>query len=355
MKKDDLLLILQKGILAPSADNLQPWKFKLFDNQIDLFLDYDHVKNFCDEGYLAPYLSAGAVIENMRVAANHFEYSLTASYLPKKNDPLQVATLNFSVGNQGSDPYYTALDTRMTNRKFYDMSRRIDVSTYGKLERIVKSEEGFKLLWIKKNDLSLAKLSQILGQADQLRFESKRLHQEFIETLRFNQDEVKKTQDGLDLRTLEAGPMGDLLFKLTSSWQRLKFLNSLGVSRLFNFYTQLQMSTSQAAGLMIAKSHEPIDYIRGGEVMERVWHEITLNGLSIQPMEALPIFLINLKLNGGRDFTQNQKRKLENLKREFFSLFEIDDQNGLILLFRIGYARPSSTRSLRRPLESFLI
>ena len=149
--------------------------------------------------------------------------------------------------------------------------------------------------------------------------------------------------------------MGHLLFRLVQSWQRFSFLNSLGVSHLFNFYAQFQMWSSQAAGLLIAKSYEPKDYVLGGEVMEKMWHEITNFKLSIQPMEALPIFIINLRLTGGRSLTEKQRKKLQVLKQEFLSTFGITDQNGLIFFFRIGYAPSPIAHSLRRPLESFLI
>ena len=36
---------------------------------IDLYLDKDRLANFCDVGLVAPYISAGAVIENISVAA----------------------------------------------------------------------------------------------------------------------------------------------------------------------------------------------------------------------------------------------------------------------------------------------
>ena len=355
MRPEDFHPILEKGILAPSADNLQPWKFKLGQDQMDVFLDSDRIKNFCDEGYLVPYLSAGAVIENMRVAATHSGYRLSTAYFPNRNDPLWVATLQFRSANPESHPHYAALTQRVTNRKFYTLWKKVDDPIYSKLEHLVSPERGFKLVWIKKKHPSFRKLSPLLGAADQLRFENERLHQELIETLRFNEKEVQKTKDGLDLKTLESGIGGELIFKLARSWKRLNLLNALGMSSLFNFYTQAQLFTSQAVGLIMAPSYKPLDYVVGGELMEKIWHELTLNHLAIQPMEALPIFILNLRLTEGRNFGEKQRKKLEELKRDFLSLFGISETNGLILLFRLGYAKRPKTHSLRRPRESFLI
>ncbi len=355
MKSEETRVILAKGILAPSADNLQPWKFRILDNRVDFFLDLNRVKNFCDEGLLVPYISAGAVIENMRIAATQFGYRLSASYFPEKTNPLLVAAIRFSEAKKENHPHVEALALRTTNRKFYNVSKKIDSSIYSTLSNIAESEQKLKLLWIERNHPSYSKLSGILGKSDQLRFESKRLHKELFETLRFTKEMAEKTKDGLDFKTFESGPMGGLLFSLANSWERLKFLNTLGLSTLFNFYTRFQMQSSQAAGLLIAKSNEPLDYALGGEMMQKIWHEITNFKLSIQPMEALPIFIINLGITGGRDFTALQRKKLEELKQEFLSIFGITEQNGLIFLFRIGDAPPPTAHSLRRPLEHFLL
>jgi len=355
MKLEEIRRILEKGILAPSADNLQPWKFRILDNRIDFYLDSNRVKNFCDEGLSVPYISAGAVIENMRIAATQFGCYISTSYFPEKTNPLMVAIIRFSETKKENHPQLETLSKRTTNRKFYKVWQKIDPSIYTTLSKIADSEQRFKLLWVERNHSSYSKLSSILGKSDQLRFESERLHKELFETLRFSKEMTEKTKDGLDLKTFEAGLMGNLLFKLAGSWERLKFLNAIGLTYLFNFYTQLQMRSSQAAGLLIAKSNEPLDYVLGGEMMQRLWHEITILKLSIQPMEALPIFIINLRLTGGRDFTASQRKKIEELKQKFLLLFRITEQNGLIFFFRIGYAPSPTTHSLRRPLEHFLL
>ena len=354
MNQNEIRSITKKGILAPSADNLQPWKFRLGENQVDLFLDPEHAKNFCDEGYAVSHLSAGAVIENMRVASAQMGYWLSPSYFPEKGNPAWVATMRFTPMEQQGHPHFPVLEARTTNRKFYHVRRKIDMSTYSKLEQMVESEKGFKLKWLKKGSSSYSKLCRLIGKADQIRFENERLHRELFETLRYNQEEVQKTKDGLDLKTFETGYGGAVLFKLIASWKRLKILNFFGMSRLLNFYSQLQLWSSQAAGLITAASQAPLDYVLGGEIMEKVWHEITRSGLALQPMEALPIFIINFNLTGGAGFTENQKKKLQELKREFYPLFGLKDHNALILLFRIGYAAPPTACSLRRPLESFL-
>ena len=345
--------IVEKAILAPSADNLQPWLFKLNANQIDFFLDPDRIKNFCDEGCLVPYLSAGAAIENMRVAAAQFGYQFSTTYFPYSKNEMHVASIQFAETTPKNHPHFQTLGTRGTNRKFYRRNQIVTPETYSRLSQMVK-DTGFDLRWIKNENGSYKKLAQILGEADQLRYEIERLHKELMEIIHFS-NAGSKIKDGLDIQTLEAGFGGTFLLKLIRSWNVQKILNLIGVSRLFNIYTQLQMDSSQAAGFLVSETNQKMDYVRGGEIMEQLWHEITLLGLSIQPLEALPIFILNLNLTGGKNLNPKQKNKLYQLKSELYRLFNVNDQNGLLLLFRMGYAPPPSAKSSRRPVDDFLI
>ncbi len=88
MTEDEILQILRKGVLAPSADNLQPWKFLIYPekSQVDFFLDPERIKNFCDAGLRVPCISAGAVIENIRLEAAYLGCDLDVVYFPVPRD-----------------------------------------------------------------------------------------------------------------------------------------------------------------------------------------------------------------------------------------------------------------------------
>ena len=352
MKREILEEILKAGVRAPSADNSQPWKFVLTGTGVWLRLDPGRTFDFASGGHLMLYVSAGAVIENIRVAAQTKGYGLQVCYFPGAKDRLVVASLSFeAVQGQGGHAHQRALEARVTNRRFYS-GRWLDPEVYGRLEKAAVAE-GMRLLWIKKQDPRYKMLERVLGQADSLRYEVERLHREFMKTLRYGP--AKAASEGLPIDALEAGPGSRFFFKLMSSWPVMKAMNLLKASAALGFYTQLQMKTSQAAGLLITSDSRPLDYTRGGEVMERIWHEATVQGIAMQPMEALPIFIVNWKLNQVQDFSEKQKRLLLQLKEKFESLFQLQEKNGLVMLWRVGYAPAPSARSNRRPIQSFIV
>ncbi len=355
LTRNQVLDILKKGILAPSADNLQPWKFRILENGVDLFLNPELLASYCDEGYAAPYLSAGAVVENIRVAASAFGAGIRADYFPETDHPLKPIHVEWLPGAAHKHPHLQFLEKRHTNRKFYKSSAPLPDPVFRALENQSDPNRGYRLLWLKQGTAHYRDMASLIGEADQLRFEIFRLHQELMKVMRFSDKEAEETRDGLPLTSLDAGPSAGLMFGLLRSWNRLQFLNALGMSFSFNLYAKMQMLSSQACGLIVAPGKAPEHYVQGGEVMQRIWHEATAQGLAFQPMEALPIFLINSELTNGRDLSGEQRKKLENMKSRFSYLFGLKPWQGLILLFRIGYASPAGGRSLRRPLESFLL
>jgi len=358
MNQDEqaLAFILEKGILAPSADNLQPWKFKVHGRQIDLFLDATRIASYCDAGWLAPYLSAGAVIENMRVAATRYAWALRVSYFPARDNPLKVATMEFLPGPRTEDPHLPALDRRVTCRKFYDRAKAIPEPVYAALNQTLQGEEGVRLLAIRNGTKEYRTLTRLIAESDKIRFENERLHREFFAILRFGPTEACATRDGLSVASLDAGPLAPWMFALLRSWRRMAFLNHvLGMSKTMGSFARLQMESSQDAFLLVAPGRSPLDFVRGGACLERLWHEMTRHGLSLQPMEGLPIFIIDLQTTGGHDLSPAQKSKIESLRDEFFSLLGIGDQHGLLMLLRAGFSAPPGARTLRRPLEDFLL
>ena len=368
MNQEELHSILEKGIRAPSADNLQPWKIQIKRREsllpeagstpweIQLFLDTEKLSSFCDSGWLMPYLSMGAVIENIRVAAGALGYQTCVTYAADPENPSRVGCLTFNTAKTKGDPLNECIQKRITNRKFYSWKRKIPEALYDELQQTVTSQKGFRFFWIKHHEPAFEKLTKWIGDSDQIRFENERLHRELMDVMRIEKKEVESSRDGLPLDALEAGTGSSLLFKWIRKWDHLKGMNQLGLSVLFNHYARKQVESSQAVGLITAPTQRPEDYVRGGELMQRVWLKITRDDFAMQPMEALPIFILNLQINQGTDFNEKHKTKLEQLKKEFMSHFKLNEENGLIMLFRIGYTEfPPNTHSLRKPLSTFLV
>lgn len=77
--------LLNYAILAPSIYNTQPWSFNVSGNEILIFADESRWLKIVDRNKREMYISIGGALENLIVAADHFGYNSTVSYLAESD------------------------------------------------------------------------------------------------------------------------------------------------------------------------------------------------------------------------------------------------------------------------------
>src|SRR5688572_7238358 len=66
--------IVHYAIQAPSSHNSQPWKFKIEDDRILIYPDYNRSLEVTDSDHRQLFISLGCALENLVIAARHFNY-----------------------------------------------------------------------------------------------------------------------------------------------------------------------------------------------------------------------------------------------------------------------------------------
>jgi nitroreductase len=116
--EEQLRFLLRYAVLAPSAHNTQPWRFRLGGNRITLFPDFSRALAVSDPTHRELYLSLGCALANLRIAAEHFEFNVAVEEFPG-GEGRPVARLSFVSGgttSPGNDALFAAILTRHTNR-----------------------------------------------------------------------------------------------------------------------------------------------------------------------------------------------------------------------------------------------
>lgn len=85
--------------MAPSEGNRQPWRFVFQDGELLCFHDEARSKSFLDCANLASYVSFGAVVENIHLAAEQQGWSTEVKIFPRRDDESLVCSLRFSRGS----------------------------------------------------------------------------------------------------------------------------------------------------------------------------------------------------------------------------------------------------------------
>lgn len=332
---------------APSGDNKQPWAFRHTETGIDV-LHRRRLALPSDVHDLFSWLSLGAVIENIVLAAGHDGLAADVDYCARpfgeNNGDELVANIRLSSDRTAvMDDLALSIDHRCTNRRPYD-PQPLDART---LDRIGDSihHDVPPVQWL-TCAAEKQQLARLVVAADRVRFESRPFHDEFHAVLRYTPREAEATRDGLDIRTFEAPPGASLIFRCLAPWRRMQFANRLGMSRILAAASHKLVLRSGAIGLLCAPADNDTAFLQTGRSLQRLWLAATREGLAFQPLGALPLFLLRLQLLGEQSFPPAQLRAMRALQAPFAQLFPT--AKGVpVLLFRIGRAPAPSARSLR--------
>jgi nitroreductase len=122
---------LQSAIAAPSVHNSQPWRFRLGEHHVDVFVDSSRRLAAIDPVGREAMISVGAAVLNLRVAILAAGRIPLTQLLPSPDDPEFVARITLGAPHQ-PDATVLALESaigkRRTNRRpFRDIEVRAEV------------------------------------------------------------------------------------------------------------------------------------------------------------------------------------------------------------------------------------
>lgn len=350
IERDVLEKLVSAGTFAPSIDNCQPWFFRLGSDSIHIVLDEVRSDFFGDYGHAGSYVTIGAVIENILTAAAHYGLVPSVSYFPAEKDS-PVAVIKLKAGQPASSPLYPFIRERCTNRKPY--SRKPLPDNVMKSLSATPRPEGAVLHLIEDRPV-MKKIARLAASVDRTSFEHKLLHQGLFKWIRWNSAEAARG-DGMPVGTLELNIMNRAAFRAMSHWPVMDFLNKFALSYAVGKVNSQLLLKASAIGFIVMDTTRPVDFLEGGRFFERVWLEAASLGLSLQPFGGISFLLTRLLRAQESGYTGAQKKRLLSVYDGLKHIYPLDEKNGLIMLFRVGYGGRPSARTSRRPLADVML
>jgi nitroreductase len=322
--------LVRYAVLAPSSHNTQPWLFNVNEDEIWVFADLERWLTVADPDKRELYLSLGAALENLLVAADYFGLRYEVEYLPG-SDSAHAATVRLSAdsiqhaqkGGQASQHaqksdeasqqrdlrLFDAIPCRRTNRSRYQ-ERTVPRGDLRAL-REVCVERDVRLQFV-TDSVDLDAIADLVDRADRRQFV----------------DPAYRRELG---RWIGRGAFGD-------SWLEAKvgkvLMTYLNLGRLQARKDGRLLRNTPLVGVIRTKSDSRRGQIRAGQVFQRVGLLATALDIRTHPMSA-PL-------------------EVPSLRRELTGLLgrpEWSSQN----LFRLGYAAEVSEPPPRRPAEAVLV
>jgi hypothetical protein len=351
--RDTVRRIAEAAALAPSAENLQPWKFRLEDESLVILLDTSrHLPSDID--HMLGLTAIGTCIENAVIAATAIRLQTEVEFLAKSlpmsgSACVPIARLDFS-GGADRDELATFIHSRCTSRRM-GPGPQLTAATLKELAANCRATSGVAVHWV--NDEQLKPFAELVGLGNRIRFEHKPFHEELYDNMRFTHAEAQRTGDGLDAATLQL-PVGVArIMRALRTWRRMKWANAIGFSRGVARQAAGEVIRSGAVGFISVSGSELQQFAKGGRVLERLWLTATKLGLAFHPMAGLAVFLAHAR-TGGHQLLPKHRRLVASMSDRFYRLFPSLDGETIQIAFRIGHGPQPPVRTVRRPLSAVL-
>lgn len=311
--------ILGYGILAPSTFNSQPWKCKLSDNTLEVYLDKSKITVRSDKTQRFAHISIGAFIENILVAADYFGLSAGLKISIIDSSPLKhLATIKFTEGNRNNNQLFDAIKKRTTNRSPSE-NKLIDKKI---LEEILKSQnENIKISILDENNkdeiVSISKTGDLNIWTD---FGFRKEHVGWVRT------NITRKFDGMPAFGVNVGLIPSFIAPL------------MILSPIFPKF-QLKKNTKAIRStkhfVVICGKDKPEEWIRFGIEFEKISLMLSNYGICVSPMgqfieDDVARGMLEKLVNPGNGFTPQ-------------------------MFFRIGYPTLFVPHSPRYPVSKILI
>ena len=332
--------ILQAVILAPSADNSQPWCYSWQDNTLFISRDAALSGQATDSTFVLTDLAVGCAIENAVLAARQLGLDTSCQLFPQGEAALLSASLTFSQSDDVADDYAIALaeqiEKRCTDRRL-PFSGTLSQQTQQALLNSVNSAAVTVQCFTQRDKISA--LANIIKSAEAIRFKSEMLHQELFSSVNFVDD--KPTQ-GMTAAMLGIEAPARPFFRVISKWSNMKKFNVIGAAAMVAMRSvSLPLRLSPALAVITTSGTGRPAIIDAGRQLQRFWLAATLHGLSVHPYAAPGVLTL---VNPALDSPLNQQ--LAAVKQQLQENFGAAEQ--VVMFFRLGYKAGQPVRSLRR-------
>lgn len=328
---------------------MQPWRFVTARDVCDGFL-VKRTDSPLDGDGSASVLALGAAAENLVLAAQSLGFACRLAPFPDQDqtDLVFRAHLRRTPGTR-TPPEFGWVTRRVTNRR-RGVRRALAPEQVHALAAAAHSR-GIGL-HVVDDPGSLDRLADVLGRGDRLRFLSATLHDDLVNELRWQPEEVLGNRTGIDMATLELSPVDRAAMQVVRRSDVVARLRATGGGTALEHPARDIIAGTSAVALLTTAATGFRAFFDGGRAVEHFWLVAQSLGLAVQPYTAITYLFRRLGRPG--DYTTDERSELTALRQEYLQVFPGAEAATELILLRLAHAGPPAARSLRLPLDQIL-
>lgn len=348
---DDWRPLLAAGVRAVSPYNSQPWRFRVVEDRLDVFVL--RTKNFFLKLQGISPMTLGFLLENMDAAARARGRRLEAEFLGTTfglDHP--VARVRVVPGGEPDPSAMDGVLARRTHREAFRAEPLAPAAREPLTGLLAGLSDGVATARLVEGERA-ATLVDILADLEALRFGNPKLLTEALEFIRVGREENERHRDGLDADTLALPPRLRRLLPLLRRHPRW-----VGAVAPFtgHFHRLRQRAFLQGQSGFIAfttGAGDPAAFVEMGRRIQRTLNALSRAGLDAQCLLS-GLYLLHLAFENPEIFSAEEARTLLTCRRDLELLLGVPDHR-IAFLIRLGRAERPAPESLRKDLSAFLL
>lgn len=343
---------------APSKGNSQPWRWYWNGNRLCLFAEHRNISAGTDGDGIAMYCALGAALENIEIAARARGLEADMQMFPLTGERQLVAAITFRRVSGKKDEQSVQLAAlipqRHTNRSM-GTGGAVEESGLTQLAETVKTSDGLNLTFISGRE-QLQQAASILGPAERFKYFCTDSYHEFIHREVLWDDRTSNHGGtGIPMHALGLSTPEEIGLKMVRDPRAIQLLEEWHAGHALQYTVRKALATAAAVGLMTARSAEPMQLLRAGRSVQRMWLEATRIGLGVYPV-IMPLLLFRKVAKGDTAYMPgNAAEELRTLAEKANELFGIKADDLTVFCFILSKINQPGVTTPRKLLEQTLM
>lgn len=344
--------LVELACKAPSGGNSQPWRWIYKDSCLLLFNPYLPNLSTLDFDGRASQVAIGAALENLEIATTKHGLSIEINLNCEKALSSLVATIYFFEKKNVStqiETLYQAINYRITNRQL-GQREYIEDELLAQLKNQASMFEDAQVKFFTEPD-ALNEIGEVLGELEKIRILDERSHLDFVNEIRWTEEENERKRDGVDLATLDITNAERAGLQISRNKNVIGLVDKWQGGGAFKKLTKKSIDSASAVGVISMSQSDAEQYINGGRLLQKIWLKANANDISFQPMSASLFMYIRLYRGNGEGYSKQTIERLNKIRPEFERVFGFNKSLQEIFIFRLSKSGKPKVVSLRKPIE----
>ncbi|HXD93258.1 MAG TPA: hypothetical protein VNX01_08595, partial [Bacteroidia bacterium] len=364
VEKKKIETIINAACMAPSGANIQSWQWVHYGKSVYLFRDDVYTAGLLDCKNTTSINGLGAATENLVLKAHELKLEVIVDVLPNLDHTSKlIAVIRFfdKINAKYADKFephvcdelVATIPFRLTNRNIVPR-KKIESSRLEKLKQLAQTIKGADLTIIEDEKL-LHEIGEVTAKVDRMRIMHKGGHDDFHAEVRWNEEEVNRMLNGVDLLgTVDLTPTELAGWTVVKNWNVVNHLNEWKLGGGLEKIQRKNVASASALGLLTMSHFSNNDFFTAGRALERVWLAANKDNIAVHPASLSTLIFNTLTYANHNGFTPYMEKEAKELRIEFEKLFKLDKSRVDVLLLRFLIAPDPKRKSVRYPLERVL-